>query len=87
MLMSDSVAVLMPIHPNPYVTVFPPPPCDPDYFLDLKKHLQENAELSDKDAIVIYKSLRREDLSARELAILYDVKRRLIKVVKSYEGE
>lgn len=29
--MSDSVAVLMPIHSNPYVTVFPPPPCDPDY--------------------------------------------------------
>jgi len=44
-------------------------------------------ELSDKEAIVIYKSLRREDLSARELAILYDVKRRLLKVVKSYEGE
>ena len=44
MLMSDSVAVLMPLYPNPYVTVFPPPPCDPDYFLDLKKHLQENAE-------------------------------------------
>lgn len=44
MLMSDSVAVLMPLYSNPYVTVFPPPPCDPDYFLDLKKHLQENAE-------------------------------------------
>jgi len=43
MLLSDNISALMPIPVSPSIQDIPIDP-DPNYFFDLKKHLQENAD-------------------------------------------
>jgi hypothetical protein len=41
--LSDNISLLFQIPPNQKL-IFPPPPKDPNFFLDLKNHLQKNEE-------------------------------------------